>query len=479
MHIKNLLNDAMNVAECAEWVGLRRRKSNANFYLARNAQFEQAIGSLDDGVMVEVLYKGSFGYAGTCDLSKAGIERATKNALACAKSAVGRGVHNFSPSVRPNTVIEYETKRLQSTAMPVNEIFECLIKSCESLKTSDEIIQTSSMIEAGQYDFEIVSSTGCQIEQSLYYVGTTLQAVAQRDNIVQIRSAGGPRGLTRQGGYELIDSAQLQIEAKNVGTQAIELLGAESCPNDRRTLVLMSDQLMLQIHESIGHPLELDRILGDERNYAGSSFIKQSDFGTFQYGSKLLNVTFDPTIQGELASYGVDEIGNLATKQFLIKDGVLLRGLGSLESQARTGLQGVACQRSTSWNRAPIDRMANLNIEPGESSFDEIISSTEKGILMHTNRSWSIDDYRNKFQFGCEYGQLIENGKITKTVRDPNYRGISSGFWRNLSKVGDSSTFKAYGTPNCGKGEPNQVIFVGHASPVCAFENVEVFGGGK
>ncbi|TFG85170.1 MAG: TldD/PmbA family protein, partial [Spirochaetales bacterium] len=215
------------------------------------------------------------------------------------------------------------------------------------------------------------------------------------------------------------------------------------------------------------------------RNYAGSTFVKPSDIGSFQYGSKLMNITFDPTVRGELASYGADEIGNLARKEFIIKDGILVRALGSLESQARSGLPGVANQRATNWNRPPIDRMANLNLEPGSSSFAQIISGVEKGVLMRSNRSWSIDDYRNKFQFGCEYGQLIENGKLTQTVRDPNYRGVSSNFWRNLTAVGDSSTFEFFGTPNCGKGEPNQTIFVGHASPVCAFNDVEVFGGAK
>ncbi len=485
--IQSLLNAAMDAAKEADWVGLRRRSSKANFYIARNAQFEQAFSNYDDGIMVEVLYQGSFGYAGTCDMSIGSIRGATESALnfaklgtdKFAKLGTDKNVHPFSQDVRPATKTTYETKRTEKKVQSSSVIFDILMDSCASLKVDDQIIQTHAMIEQGTYDFEIVSSNGSRIEQTLNYIGHSLQAVAQKDEIVQIRSANGPRGLTQQGGFELITKDGLRKEATKVGNEAIELLSAESCPNDIRTLVLMPDQLMLQIHESIGHPLEIDRILGDERNYAGSSFVKLSDFGNFQYGSELLNVTFDPTIEGELASYGVDEIGNLAKKEFLIKDGKLLKGLGSLESEKRSGVKGVACQRSTSWNRAPIDRMANLNIEPGKSTFDDIIKNTEKGILMHTNRSWSIDDYRNKFQFGCEYGQLIENGKITKTVRDPNYRGISSSFWNNLSMVGDESTFKAFGTPNCGKGEPNQVIFVGHASPVCVFENVEVFGGGR
>ena len=190
-----------------------------------------------------------------------------------------------------------------------------------------------------------------------------------------------------------------------------------------------------------------------------------------------MNITFDPSIPEEFASYKYDDSGMEAKKEFIVKDGILLKGLGGLESQERSNIQGVANFRACSWNRAPIDRMANLNLEPGDSSFDEIINSIENGIFMQTNRSWSIDDFRNKFQFGCEYGQLIENGKITKTVRNPNYRAVSTPFWNSLKMVGDKSTFGVYGTPYCGKGEPNQSVRVGHASPTCLFENIEVFGG--
>jgi predicted Zn-dependent protease len=241
--------------------------------------------------------------------------------------------------------------------------------------------------------------------------------------------------------------------------------------------VLDPDQMMLQIHESVGHPLELDRILGDERNYAGSSFVKLADIGTLRYGSPLMNITFDPAVAGEAASYGADDIGNPARREHIVKDGILVRALGSLESQARSGKPGVANQRAQDWYRPPIDRMANLNHEPGTSSLQDIISSIERGVFMQTNRSWSIDDHRNKFQFGCESARLVEEGRITKLLRNPNYRGVSSSFWNSLFKVGDASTFAVFAATNCGKGEPNQAVTTGHASPVCAFRGVEVFGG--
>ena len=205
--------------------------------------------------------------------------------------------------------------------------------------------------------------------------------------------------------------------------------------------------------------------------------VREEDFGKLQYGSKIMNITFDPTVEHQFACYGFDDGGLKAEKEFIIKDGLLIRGLGGKESQARSGVPGVANFRASSWNRAPIDRMANLNLEPGDSTYDDIVSSVEYGIFMETNRSWSIDDYRNKFQFGCEYGKLIEKGKLTKTVKNPNYRGISNPFWNSLKMVGNQATFEMYGTPYCGKGEPNQIIRVGHASPICLFENVEVFGG--
>ena len=242
--------------------------------------------------------------------------------------------------------------------------------------------------------------------------------------------------------------------------------------------------MVLQIHESIGHPLELDRILGDERNYAGTSFVTLDMFGSYTYGSELLNVSFDPTISEQLASYGFDDEGTPATKEFVIEKGKLLRPLGGATSQVRAqplqpGITGVANARSCSWNRPPIDRMANLNVEPGDSSFEDMVGSIERGVYMETNLSWSIDDSRNKFQFGCEYGRMIEDGELTGVVKNPNYRGVSASFWRNLAKVGDRSTVQVMGTPYCGKGEPNQMVRVGHASPTCLFRDVEVFGGAK
>jgi predicted Zn-dependent protease len=205
-------------------------------------------------------------------------------------------------------------------------------------------------------------------------------------------------------------------------------------------------------------------------------------FGRYAYGSPLLNVSFDPGVPRELAGYPADDDGERADKVWLIRDGVLQRPLGGALSRARAAaqgavLEGTANSRSVGWHRAPIDRMANLNVEPGDATLEQMIGSVERGVMMRTNVSWSIDDARNKFQFGCEWGQLIEEGRLTTVVRNPGYRGISATFWRSLDAVGRADTVEVLGTPFCGKGEPGQVIRVGHASPSCLFRQVDVFGG--
>jgi predicted Zn-dependent protease len=275
----------------------------------------------------------------------------------------------------------------------------------------------------------------------------------------------------------VLDHLGYRTAAPRIAAEALQLLTAPNCPSGVMDVMLAPDQMILQIHESIGHPLELDRIHGDERKYAGTSFVSPEMFGAYQYGSDLLNITFDPTRPEEFTSYAFDDEGTPSQREYLIRNGMLERALGSMTSQVRADLPGVANARASSWNRPPIDRMANLNLEPGTSSLAEMIASVQRGVYMQTNCSWSIDDSRNKFQFGCEWGQLIEDGQLTTVVKNPNYRGISATFWRSLKMVGNPDTFDIMGTPFCGKGEPNQVVRVGHASPACLFANVEVFGG--
>ena len=473
--LQNLLN-AIDVP--ADWIGLREVDERTTVRFIRDGHPQTNAIAKTHGIMVEVLADGQFGYVGTNDISKSGIQKTAKNAYQQAKLAAKYAIHSFTDAARPKAIGSYISpyKNAFNESSP-GILNELMTKASKVLKISDKVISTNAFTQIVESKHKFVSSNGSDISQDFLMVTFDLVATAQDGTNINTRSAGGLRGLSRQIGAELFDEEWILRKAKEIGEQAVELTTAEECPSGTMDLVLAPDQMMLQIHESVGHALEIDRILGDERNYAGWSFVKLEDFGKLQYGSKLMNATYDPTYAGQFASFGFDDGGLKAEKEYLIKEGLLVRGLGGKESQIRSGVPGVANFRSSSWNRAPIDRMGNINLEPGDSSFDEIISSVKKGVYMESNRSWSIDDYRNKFQFGCEYGKLIENGKLTKTVRNPNYRAISNPFWNSLTMIGNQDTFKMYGTPYCGKGEPNQVIRVGHASPVCLFKDVAIFGG--
>jgi len=462
----------------AQWVGIREVYEAQTPRMIRDGVPVTNARSVTHGVMVEVLADGQFGYYGTPNMSVEGVSLAAEKAFQQAKVASQHALYNFDESARPSYKGEYKSPYIKDrNHLSAGSLNNLLLDAYNHLKVSDKIVSASALCQIIETNFKFISSNGSDISQDFLMLEFDLSATAAEGSNQQTRTFGGMRGTCRQMGMEYFDQYEIFANADRIGEQALELLSADECPTGEMDVIIASDQMMLQIHESIGHALEVDRILGDERNYAGWSFVKLEDFGSLQYGSKLMNITFDPTMESEFASYAFDDGGLKATKEYLIKDGVLVRGLGGQESQIRSGLDGVANFRSSGWNRAPIDRMANINLEPGESTLDDLIGSVDNGVYMESNKSWSIDDYRNKFQFGCEYGKLIENGRLTKTVKNPNYRGISTPFWNNLKGVGNEDTFGIYGTPNCGKGEPNQIIRVGHASPVCLFENVQVFGG--
>jgi predicted Zn-dependent protease len=473
--LKRLLEAAL--PPHTQWAGLRRVRTARRYYFAKDGRYDSAFSAVDEGCMIEVLHDGQFAYAAVGSLDPRALRAAAERALALAAAAAPRAVHRFGLDVRPPTVASFESARARPIEWGADVLEGQAVALTAAMKVSDRIVQAMAGFELRDIETEVVSTTGARIGQRVHILSHGMMAVAQDGGVTQRRTANGFLARTNQGGAELVDREGGRAEAERIAAQAVELLTAGECPTECADVVLAPDQMMLQVHESVGHPLELDRILGDERNYAGSTFVKLSDIGTLRYGSPLMNITFDPTVGREAASYGADDIGNPARREYLVRDGILVRALGSLESQARAGKPGVANQRAQDWFRPAIDRMANLNLEPGDSTFEQVVAAVERGVFMQTNRSWSIDDHRNKFQFGCEYGRLIRDGTLAGVVKNPNYRGISAGFWQSLFKVGDSSTWAVFGTPNCGKGEPNQVITTGHAAPVCAFCDVEIFGG--
>jgi len=460
----------------AEFFSLRHVRQSSQHLAVRKNIAEPPSLSSDEGVMITVRVNGVEAYAATGNLSQTGLQQALERAESQARGISPHALLDLREQPVADARFDYLSPDL---LQPFPNLADCYqLLADESARVPDDPRLVSWYAGLGITDVEQIylNSAGAQIRQAQRFVFPGLSVTAFDGSDSQTRSLGRDN-FGQQGGVDVIERCGIVGAGRQVADQALQLLLAPNAPQGPRDLLLTPDQMMLQIHESIGHPLELDRILGDERNYAGTSFVKVEDFGHLHYGSSLLNVTFDPDIPHELASYAHDDDGTPASKQWLIRDGVLVRPLGGALSQYRSGMDGVANSRASSWNRAPIDRMANLNIEPGEHSQAQLIAGIEHGILMSTNRSWSIDDARNKFQFGCEWGQLIENGELKGVVKNPNYRGISASFWKNLRAVGDASTLQVLGTPNCGKGEPNQVIRVGHASPSCVFSQIDVFGG--
>jgi len=433
--------------------------------------------SVDRGAMLTVWDRGGVGYAATSDLTQSGLAAAAARAAEWAQATAARhSLAAVEPPRLPRGGVYASRVAQPWESQPLSAKIELLRAEADRLHDDARIVDWEAGLWHTAIDTLLISPDGGSVRQRFSFLLPTLSVTANAGTDTQTRTFGG-HAFCRQGGLEILTDVGFSAAAPRLVEQALELLAAPHCPTETTDLVIAPDQMILQIHESIGHPLELDRILGDERNYAGRSFVTLDMFGTYQYGSPLLNITFDPSRPEQLASYGFDDDGQPASRTDVIRDGILLRPLGSSTSQARSGLDGVANARACGWNRPPIDRMANLNLEPGDQSFDELIGAVERGVYVETNCSWSIDDSRNKFQFGCEWGRRIVEGQLGGVVKNPNYRGISATFWRSLAGVGRADTLQVLGTPYCGKGEPNQVIRVGHASPACLFRGVEVFGG--
>jgi len=429
--------------------------------------------SFDRGAMLTAVFDGGYGYCATSDLSRAGLQQALDRATDWAEATRAKSVIRFDPRDMPAPRGEYDGPRGED-APARDAIHDLLAAECGAAKIDPRIVERTASIDLFEDERLYLTNTGADLRQRFRYVLPSARVAANGESDTQARSLE----YARQGGFENVVASGFRGCGARLADEALQLLAAPNCPTGTIDLLLMPDQMMLQIHESIGHPLELDRILGDERNYAGTSFVTPDMIGSYRYGSELLNVSYDPTRAEEFATYRWDDDGTRAEKIWLIRGGILVAPLGARLSQARAGLAGTANARASNWNRPPIDRMANLNVEPGESPLEAMIASIENGVLMRSNVSWSIDDARNKFQFGCEWGERIENGRRVEVVKNPNYRGVSATFWRSLRKVGDASSFEVHGTLNCGKGEPNQAVHCGHAAPACLFGAVDVFGGG-
>src|SRR6185437_2939299 len=320
-----------------------------------------------------------------------------------------------------------------------------------------------------------VSSEGHRIDQHIRECGGGISSTVIGDGETQRRSYPAYRGQYGTEGWELIERLAITDHAQRTAEEAKALLTAPMCPAEETTLILGSEQMALQIHESVGHATELDRILGWEAAFAGTSWLELGKLGSLRFGSELMNVTADATLPGALGSFGFDDEGTPAHPVDIVKNGIWVGALSGRDSAALAGIErSGGAVRADGFDRIPMVRMTNVGLLPGTDSLDSMIAATDDGILMDTNRSWSIDDKRLNFQFGCEIGWEIKGGKKTRLLKNPTYTAISPRFWGSLDMLGNRDEWTFWGTPNCGKGQPQQIGHTGHPSVPARFRGIRV-----
>ncbi len=428
------------------------------------------------GFGVRVIADGAWGFASSAVLTAAEAERVSALAVRIAKaSALTRHAPVVLDKPRAITATYRTEIRKDPFAVPLERKIELLLQADAAMRRVKGIRVAESSMECLRVDKVFASSEGSYIEQTIIETGGGIECTAVNEDDVQKRSYPNSFG-RHQGtaGYELVEDMDLPGSGERIAEEAVMLLSAKQCPSGTTTLVLGATQLALQVHESCGHPIELDRVFGTEASYAGTSFLTTDKLGTFRYGSDIVNITADATIPGGLGTFGFDDEGVPAQRTPIVRHGIFVGYLTDREHAARLGQQSGGTARADGWNRIPIIRMTNINLEPGTWKFEDLIADTDDGIYMELNKSWSIDDKRLNFQFGTEIAYEIKGGKFAAILKNATYTGITPQFWASCDAICGEGEWNVWGTPNCGKGQPGQTAHVGHGTAPARFRNVRV-----
>ena len=443
------------------------------------------IGSASDseslGIGIRVIADGSFGFAATDDLTRKGVQNCASQAVQIARaSARVKSAELFLAPEQPHIAEWASPYRIDPFGVPLEKNLDLLFAIDAEMRRVKGVTLAETSMNFRRYEQWFFSSEGSEIHQTFITTGAGYAAHSFAGAEIQKRSYPNSYGGQYQNkGYELIEELQLLEHAGAIAEQAVALHSADRCPQGKFNVILASDQLSLQIHESVGHPIELDRVLGMEANFAGTSFLTLDKLRTLKYGSDIVNIVADATESHGpgLGTFAYDDEGVAAQCMPIITNGLFTGYLTSRDTAAAIGAAcSGGCLRAEGWNRLPIVRMTNISILPGESplSLEQLIASTDHGILMETNRSWSIDDKRYNFQFSCEVGWEIVNGQRRRMLKNPSYSGISTEFWNSMDAICSRDEWKLWGTPNCGKGQPQQVIGTGHGAAPARFRGVAV-----
>ncbi len=460
----------------AEYADARIVENQAETLLMRDGVMEVLDSSEDLGFGVRVLLNGGWGFASSHDLRAAEFERVTELAIRIAKASARVPGENVDLGPPVTSRGSYLTPiQNDPFSIPLDQKIAVLAAADTGMARAAGVrVRESNLVFIKEKKW-FVNSDGAQTEQTIIETGGGMVATAVGEGEVQTRSY--PTSFGRQqltAGWEAVEQWDLPGNAERIGSEAVALLTAERCPPGTSDIILSGDQLALQVHESCGHPIELDRVFGTEAAYAGTSFLTTEKLGTFRYGSEHVNITADSVRPRGLGTFGWDDEGVPAQSTPIVRDGGFIGYLMSREMASRIGLNSNGCMRASGWNRIPLIRMTNVSLEPGEWSLQDLIADTEAGIYMETNRSWSIDDRRYNFQFGTEIGYEIKNGKLGRLYRNPTYTGITPEFWNSCDAVCGDQDWKMWGTPNCGKGQPSQIAHTGHGAAPARFRRIQV-----
>ena len=480
--MKELLKQAMDElrSQGVEYADARRVIGTSEILVMKNGKLETASVMESRGFGIRVLAGGAWGFSSSSLQTPEAVREVAAQALAIAKASALVGGGGVVLDERDAVVDRYESGYDEDPfEVPLSDKLSILAECCAGMSGTEGVKLSTASMMSFKNDKLFVSTDGSEIEQFIVETGGGIAATAMNDaGERQTRSYPASfRGDYATRGFEFTRSLELAAHADQVGAEALELLNADECPAVHTDLIIGGTQLALQVHESCGHPIELDRVFGTEASYAGTSFLTTDKLGSFQYGSGIVNIVADATCEGGLGTFGYDDEGVPAQRTEIVTDGVFKGYLSSRESAPKIGQRSSGTMRADGWNRIPLVRMTNINLLPGAGTLEDLIADTDDGIFVDSNKSWSIDQRRINFQFGCEIAWEIKKGKRTRMLKNPVYTGITPEFWGGCDAICGEEEWHIFGIPSCGKGEPGQTAHVGHGVAPARFKSVEV--GGK
>jgi TldD protein len=470
--IKNVL-DAIKAK--VDYADVRLVTSRVERVKVKNGSVDSISDTASKGFGFRVVVDGCWGFSSSSTLTEEEAARVAGEAIEIARAARLAKTFDVDLGELEPAVDTYITKVVRHPfEVPLEEKIAILLEADRIMGSNPAVKTRESACNSFVTDKVFLSTEGADIEQKIIECGGGITAFAAGDDDVQKRSYPNSWGDTATRGFEFIEEMDLPRNAERTAEEAAALLKAPVCPSGKTTLIIGGAQLALQVHESCGHPIELDRVFGMEASFAGTSFLTVDKMGNFKYGSDKVFMTADATLEGGLGTFGYDDEGVPAQRSQIVEAGNFVGYITSRETASRLRQRSNGCMRADGWNRIPLIRMTNINLEPGKWDFEDLIKDTKEGILVDANKSWSIDDKRLNFQFGTEAAWKIKNGKLGGMLKNPVYTGITPEFWGNCDAVCNEKHWHIWGVPNCGKGEPIQVAHVAHGTAPARFRNVRV-----